>query len=366
MGVVQGEEVVFYEENFNDNQAQDWELEPGWTVTEGMLSGSGHAWTTYDPGHEWSDYRVNFRLLLEEGSNIHLNYRLSENGRYYINFPNEGGLALSKEASWGTFHGFLTKSSISYGYNEWHNIEIIGEGPRIQVVVDGKLELDYTDPEPLLSGTIAFETLESAVAQVDDIIVFGPSPTQKGPDLAILSTNYWFEDGERVLVLLVEIVNQGNNEAPETQVFVGDIEHEWLNEYTSIQDLTPEETIQVEIRRDIPEELRGTMSQFRVVVDPEDAIREINEENNEAMTPRIQFEPLAEEVEEVETEVKEESQPQVNIPIIIFFIIAIGFIIFVLVRKRKTPLQEYKAKMEKWEKEGYDVTDLKREMELKK
>ena len=38
------EEMVLYEEDFNDNQAHDWELDQGWVVTEGMLSGEGHTW----------------------------------------------------------------------------------------------------------------------------------------------------------------------------------------------------------------------------------------------------------------------------------------------------------------------------------
>jgi hypothetical protein len=111
--------------------------------------------------------------------------------------------------------------------------------------------------------------------------------------LAILSTDHRFENDGRVLVLLVEVVNQGNNVASATQVFVGDIEYDWLNEISLIQDLGPEETIWVEIRLAIPEELRGTIGMFRVVVDPENGIREIDEENNEVMTPRIQFETKA-------------------------------------------------------------------------
>jgi hypothetical protein len=249
-GHAQGrEEVVLYEENFNDNQAQDWELDQGWTVTEGM-------------------------------------------SRYFIGFR-EGGLYLSKQDRLGNFFEGLAESSVSRGLNKWYNIEIIGEGPLIQVFVDEKLELDYTDPEPLLSGSIAFETLEGGVAQVDDIIVIGPLPAWKGPDLAILSTDHRFENDGRVLVLLVEVVNQGNNVASATQVFVGDIEYDWLNEISLIQDLGPEETIWVEIRLAIPEELRGTIGMFRVVVDPENGIREIDEENNEVMTPRIQFETKA-------------------------------------------------------------------------
>ncbi len=50
----------------------------------------------------------------------------------------------------------------------------------------------------------------------------------------------------------------------------------------------------------------------------------------------------------------------------IFFILAIGTLIFIFYRKRETRLEEYHSKMEEWENEGYDVTDLKRVMRDKK
>ena len=428
MGVVQGiEEVVLYEENFNDNQAQDWMLEPGWTVTDGMLSGSGHKWVTYDAGYEWSDYRVNFQLrLLEEGSTIHLNYRLSENGRYYIGF-HEGGLYLYKSGD-----TFLTESSISKGYNEWYNVEIIGEGSRIQVVVDGKLELDYTDPEPLLSGTIAFETLEGAVAQVDDIIVYGPSPAPKGP---ILSTNYGY-------VVLYE-GNFNDNQAQDWMLEPGwtvtegmlsgsghnwaeyNAGYEWSDYRVKFQLLLeegsnmhlnyrlsekgrycisfPEEGLY--LQKDAPwetshgilaessisygfnewhnVEIIGEGPRIQIVVD--DKLELDYTDPEPLLSGTIAFETLEGAVAQVDDIIVYGPSPTQNVmptatwaepeplpekeddwPVYIFFIIAIGFIIFVLIRKRKTPLQEYKAKMEKWEQEGYDVSELKREMELKK
>jgi len=37
-------EVILFEEDFDDGIAQNWELEPGWTVTDKMLRGRGHHW----------------------------------------------------------------------------------------------------------------------------------------------------------------------------------------------------------------------------------------------------------------------------------------------------------------------------------
>jgi hypothetical protein len=407
-GHAQGlEEVVLYEENFNDDQAQGWELEPGWTVDAGMLNGYGHTWARYTEGR-WGDARLTFKL---ESNGVHVNIRNSDTGRYAIGFREKDDflfLYLFKQLWPETFFNDLATNATRYSAGEEHQVDISTTGGRIQVTVDGMLVIDYTDPDPLPPGTIAFETLDNTFAQVDDIIVIGPPPaqamwtlsgriyegevgeeshplqgvtvevygatnpypdpgvliastttdehgwyrlevptgyefysirktdppehesvgattvggtvrisnwieyvipleektltgnkfwnkgpapeptpppTQEGPDLAILSADYWFEDDGRVLVLFVEIANQGNTVAPETLVYAGDIEHDWLHEYSSVQASDPEEAIPVEIWLDIPEELRGTTRTFRVEVDPEDTVREIDEENNEAMIP---------------------------------------------------------------------------------
>ena len=131
------EEEVLYEENFDDYLAQDWELDSGWTVTkEGVLGGEGHSWARYKDV-DWQDVRVQFQLrIAEPGSRIHLNYRVSDEGRYFIGFHAEG-LYLSKETPWGTFYENLDSSSSQYANYAWHSVEIVGEGSRIQVTVDG-------------------------------------------------------------------------------------------------------------------------------------------------------------------------------------------------------------------------------------
>jgi len=42
--LAQEQEILLFEENFEDVQVKDWELEDGWIVTEGMLRGVGHFW----------------------------------------------------------------------------------------------------------------------------------------------------------------------------------------------------------------------------------------------------------------------------------------------------------------------------------
>jgi len=166
-------EVVLYQADFNDGQAQGWELEPGWTVAEGTLRGEGHRWVRSMAG-PWQDFRVQFRLKLLQGR-IHLVYRLNETGRYFIGF-HEGGSDLNKQYWPDTFMDRLAGGVTPHSLGDWHQVEIVGQGARVRFLVDGAMEWEYTDPDPLLGGSFAFETLDDAVAYVDDILVYGPAP----------------------------------------------------------------------------------------------------------------------------------------------------------------------------------------------
>ena len=171
----QGPEAVLFEEDFEDGQAQGWELEPGWVVADGMLKGQGHTWARAMAG-PWRDFRLQFRLNLQQGS-IHLVYRLNNTGRYFIGFHQEGSY-LKKQYWPETFIDLLERPVELRGVGQWHQIEIAGEGPQLRFSVDGELEWQYADSDPLLAGSFAFETLNDSVAHIDDIRVLGqPSST---------------------------------------------------------------------------------------------------------------------------------------------------------------------------------------------
>ncbi len=166
--------IALFHDNFEDGQADSWVLDPGWQVERDgsnyVLSGVGHTWATLQD-QAWDDYRVRFRLKLGQGT-IHLIYRLREGPiRYFIGFHQEG-LYLSKQMH-NEFID-LTAVLVSHSLDHWHEVEIVGWGGRIQVYVDGELELDYFDEHPLHQGTIAFETLDDSYAQIDDILVMPP------------------------------------------------------------------------------------------------------------------------------------------------------------------------------------------------
>jgi len=121
-------EVLLYQENFDDGQAQDWSLEQGWSVSDGSLCGEGHKWARPTVG-AWQDFRVQFRLRLDRRI-VHLNYRVSGTRRYFIGF-HEGGLYLSKQTGPETFSHNLAEAVATYNLGEWHQVEIAGLGSHL-------------------------------------------------------------------------------------------------------------------------------------------------------------------------------------------------------------------------------------------
>lgn len=167
--------AVLFSDDFKDGRADHWNLEPGWQVEwqEGnyVLTGQGHRWAWPESGLGWANYSFRSRVKLMTGG-IRLNYRVSDEGRYFIDFGEEG-LYLNKEAPWGNFF-HLDKNDTYHSLEVWHDVEIVCEGRRLQVYVDGKLEIDYTDDNPLPRGGIAFETTKDSHAYIDNVEVTRP------------------------------------------------------------------------------------------------------------------------------------------------------------------------------------------------
>lgn len=189
---------VWYCENFDDNKAQDWKLDSGWSIQRDgngyILEGNGHKFASYWE-QAWDDYRVAFRLRLF-GGGIHAIYRLSPGNnnliRYYIGFD-ENGTYLTRQVNDQFTELRWIDWSLPLG--EWHNIEIAGWEGHLAVYVDKKLILEHVDEDYLRKGSIAFETLDYSNAQIDDIEVMGPGTEPVvviSPDILPIScTSYY-------------------------------------------------------------------------------------------------------------------------------------------------------------------------------
>ena len=139
-------------------------MEDGNTV----LLGRDHRWARLNVGSEWTNYAFKFRLQVVSGS-VHLNYRLSHTPRftrYFVGFS-EGGVALIKQV--GDEFNNISGSGLPRRPSPWYTVEIKGFEGHLQVFVDGDLKLDVTDEDPLLQGTIAFESLADSEVLIDDV-----------------------------------------------------------------------------------------------------------------------------------------------------------------------------------------------------
>jgi hypothetical protein len=157
---------VIYCEDYEDGRADNWRLSESWQTGSNwkvVESGSNHIYQgtrhrmAYLQHDGWTDYRLRFRLRLLGGT-VHFNYRhtYSEGNRYFIGFS-ESWMSLTRQA--GDTFSPLKHVDARYALNRWYDIEIVGEGGHIQVYVDGVLKLDYVDNDPILKGSISFETL---------------------------------------------------------------------------------------------------------------------------------------------------------------------------------------------------------------
>jgi hypothetical protein len=164
--------IPCYVESFDGRLVNNWRLDERWEIVKDgdkrLLIGKEHIWAELLRGEDWTNYSFKVHLKILRGV-VHLNYRLSEEGRYFIGVGQEG-LYLKKETPWGEFFD-LANNDAHHDPETWHDIEIVGDEDRIQVFVDKRLEIDFTDEDPLHEGSIAFESLEDSYVQIDAMSV---------------------------------------------------------------------------------------------------------------------------------------------------------------------------------------------------
>jgi photosystem II stability/assembly factor-like uncharacterized protein len=189
-------QAVVYHEDFEDGQAQGWQLDPGWNVvldsSNHVLAGQGHFWARLDQSFD-GDMRLAFRVKLLQGR-IHLVTRLTSASRYFIGFD-AAGSDLNKQFFPDEFHDNLAGGGGAHSLNHWYQVEIVLQGSRIDFLVDGVLAWSYTDPQSLESGALAFETLDDSQAYVDDIRVETGTSTAITPTRAAPASLTWGRTG---------------------------------------------------------------------------------------------------------------------------------------------------------------------------
>jgi hypothetical protein len=242
-GRAQNDFVPLYSVNFDDGQAQDWNLVPGWTVDSGNLIGSGHHFATYTRGN-WGAQPFSLKFTLNDlsgGLHVNIFARGHDNGldRYAI------GLRKIDDS---TLYAYLFKQIVNHSggndvegtfsvdFDRTYTVEIISDNGTIQVYVYKTQVssesawlplLNYTDSSPLEPGTISFETLDDSYAAIDNVEVWGvqPPPTTFTLTGEVFSGEM-YDDSHPLSGVVVEAYGS-NNSYPNTG--------QWLTQTTTDQ-----------------------------------------------------------------------------------------------------------------------------------
>lgn len=164
---------ILFSENF-EKGVKNWQLDEGWNLEKigenYVLKGVGHRWAQLK-GKSWDDYALRLKFKMIKGT-LHVNFRNTfiEGGvkRYFVSFWQGENIHLSKQL--GSAENIKSLNSNSFRFDKnWHTLEIKGYGNLLNVYLDNEAVLIYKDSQPILSGGIAFETLENSEFLIDDV-----------------------------------------------------------------------------------------------------------------------------------------------------------------------------------------------------
>jgi tRNA A-37 threonylcarbamoyl transferase component Bud32 len=165
---------VLFRASFDNGQAPaDWYAQSNWAVRDGAWCGSGHFFTGAARGDGWKDYKVKFRLRLDSGM-VHLNLRQTDStggfDRYFFSVD-QTGFGLGKQNG-AAFTNDLGGLRVPFAPGQWTDIELVAQGNRVLMLVNGVIFMDFTDGDrPIDRGTFTLETFDSSAACVDDILI---------------------------------------------------------------------------------------------------------------------------------------------------------------------------------------------------
>ncbi len=182
--------TMLFQDDFETGNANAWSLGSGWQIEDDrgnyVLSGNRHAFASTGDRF-WRRYQFETDIkLLASASTAHLNYLENNCNRYFVGF-HAGGLYLNKTYPCGT-HTDLATVSDPHETDRWYTVKIIGNEGTVKVYVDGRLKIEYTDPDPLINGAVSFETLNTGYVYFDNVTISADEDT-------VFSENTWENTG---------------------------------------------------------------------------------------------------------------------------------------------------------------------------
>jgi hypothetical protein len=161
-------ETVLFSSDF-ENGTAGWDFdEGGWSVVNvndaKALRGVGHVHAK--AGSDWDEVIWRMRVQLLTGS-THLNFHAQNNLRYLIPFSADFTQLIRGDS--------ITDTQANRMHYKWYVVEISLLDKVFRVAVDGMIEIEQQDPNPLPPGGIWLEVLDYSVVLFDDIYVCAPA-----------------------------------------------------------------------------------------------------------------------------------------------------------------------------------------------
>ena len=166
-------ETQLFSSNF-ENGTTGWEFsdQQAWSVIQTgdsnapVLRGEGHVHAF--AGDNWGE--VVWRMLVKIiRGNVHLNFHAKDGNRYLVSFHENGTNVMRGGVQ------FADGIGISHASDKWHVVEIGLQKGVFYVAVDGDLEIEKIEPDPLPPGGIWLEVLDDSEILFDEMRVCKPS-----------------------------------------------------------------------------------------------------------------------------------------------------------------------------------------------
>ena len=162
-------EIELFSSDFESGTAGwDFSDETAWSVVQAdgsnALRGAGHVHAY--AGDNWDEVAWRMRVKLLTGA-THLNFHDSGGLRYLISFSEDGTNITWSDVGMG--------ANVHHQLNKWHVVEISLFEKVLRIAVDGVLEIEQPDSNPLPPGGIWLEVLPDSEVFFDDVHICEPS-----------------------------------------------------------------------------------------------------------------------------------------------------------------------------------------------
>lgn len=212
---------------------------------------------------------------------------------FEVNYSNEGNAPANEF--------LITVGNPEEGWdNDQEKIAILDSGVNLTA------RIPVSIPEGQQGKTLAFRAEIDPENEIDELDeennlawtqeVFIPRESE--PELTIWSVNALVSEDKDSVLISTEIANEGNADAGSFLLYAGNPGEGWGESQAEVSSLNSGESTTIENELEIPDEQREKEVAFRVIVDPENKIGEVDEENNIKWTADT-FIPSAQAVQQV-------------------------------------------------------------------